>query len=1107
MVVEGYRQAPIKAHEQPATLRNERAQSSVASTTIESFFSKLGFNTQATIYRNGDTNREANNGSPEDAFKSLTIGNPPVFSESACLALITLATILQKDASKGSFAWIFLVHRALIGETRISDRSQSSTASTDENLETSKLIDVFSVLSRSILDNRSWRDIMSAHSIKCDVADLIDGRLFNSVAADLQRHSFSKENKFAYLDQQVEDFVRVLEFICGINLDYHDQKVFSNGKPKKTSGLSTRSKRTELSILPFSNAIFDKHLRPIEISIDSSISFDRQSAKIIQEIAYWHSAKRRQDPKSNIPISDWDKSRALRRNQFFMAEMQAYAASLTSSAGKVLDPKFIAVADGKKNNKGYIESNKDSEDSASSKKLHNPKTTTNRKGAGKRSMMDDIAANKTAKTNEQLEKLFSSWQTVRKTLDSEPQLSSKYLKTKTYLRDLRWNDLPQPKRVILQAEIEFYILTILVDIYQSLCSKDEPRGSKKVELYSVAALIWDSIRKLSVSDGLTKPLIDHITQISRVLDLPTTSFPQPTSERKLTFQWKLYIPSSKDLSIGLKPVDFQCLHCGPYMDRNLDSAFDDRVPFEPDGWQRRVLDELDAERSVFVVAPTSAGKTFISFYAMEKILKANDEGVLVYVAPTKALVNQIAAEIQARYKKTYKHAGTSVWAVHTRDYRINNPSGCQILVTVPHILQIMLLSPSNAKSWSKNVKTIIFDEIHSIGNAEDGVIWEQLLLLAPCPIIALSATVGNPEKFSEWLGATQESSGNKLTMIKHQHRYSDLRKFHFVPPKHFTFSGLSTKSSFATLGLDGVEGLSFIHPVASLVNRSRGMPDDLSLEARDCLSLWQSMSKHQTPRFPVDSSLDPGMSALPKVIAKADIIKWEEKLKALLKTWMLNVDSPFDRVVEDLGKSTINHHAHDQVSRRHAADTAIDEAVQIDENDLFATTLPLLCKLHERDALPAIFFSYDRHKCEMICQAVVSQLIAAEKRWKERSNTWKKHLSDWEQWKKEQNKLAAKKAPKAAPKKRNKDDDDSLGSKADRIQDAANADTSPFASFDPDAPIDGFHFAAKHKVELSELDRDLSFLKKRGLPSWLIGALTRGIGVHHSGMNRKYRQV
>ncbi len=183
-------------------------------------------------------------------------------------------------------------------------------------------------------------------------------------------------------------------------------------------------------------------------------------------------------------------------------------------------------------------------------------------------------------------------------------------------------------------------------------------------------------------------------------------------------------------------VEFQLQHCGPYLERSFDSAPDARVSFEPDAWQRQVLDAIDEDKSILVVAPTSAGKTFISFYAMKKILQANDDDVLVYVAPTKALVNQIAAEIQARFSKQYRRDGRSVWAIHTRDYRTNNPTGCQVLVTVPHILQIMLLAPVNAKkedSWSRRVRCIIFDEVHCIGQAEDGVIWEQLILLAPLP--------------------------------------------------------------------------------------------------------------------------------------------------------------------------------------------------------------------------------------------------------------------------------------------------------------------------------------------------------------------------------------
>lgn len=481
----------------------------------------------------------------------------------------------------------------------------------------------------------------------------------------------------------------------------------------------------------------------------------------------------------------------------------------------------------------------------------------------------------------------------------------------------------------------------------------------------------------------------------------------------------------------------------------------------------------------------------------------------VYVAPTKALVNQIAAEIQARFKKSYKHPGKSVWAIHTRDYRINNPSGCQILVTVPHILQIMLLAPSNAKSWSPRVKYIILDEIHSIGQAEDGVVWEQLLLLAPCPIIALSATVGNPEDFNSWLTATQQSSGFEMSMITHQHRYSDLRKFVFSPPKRFAFRGLADRPSFATLGLDGLQGLAYIHPVASLINKSRGIPDDLSLEARDCLSLFQSMSRHQTKEFPIDPALNPSRKGSPKIIRKADIIEWEASLKKLLKVWMANDQSPFEKVLEDLSRSMeITSTIEKQVSKGTVSDDLDDDMVAIIPDDLCATTLPLLCKLHERDALPAIFFNYDRHRCESICKAVVQQLIEAEKHWKELSPSWKAKLTGFGKWKAEQAKMAGKRQAKKVPSKKGKgDDDDDPSSKMDKIQDAASDEANPYANFDPDAPVDGFHFAARHKAEASELNMYYGQMKWRGLPSWLTDGLQRGIGVHHAGMNRKYRQV
>lgn len=338
------------------------------------------------------------------------------------------------------------------------------------------------------------------------------------------------------------------------------------------------------------------------------------------------------------------------------------------------------------------------------------------------------------------------------------------------------------------------------------------------------ALLWSHVKTMS-DRALPKQCLDGFESFADIFEIPFEATVDGGSPRH-----RLPFTSFPDLDVDFdlptSALEFQLRHCGPYLERTFDSQPDPRVPFEPDAWQRRVLDAIDEDKSLFVVAPTSAGKTFISFYAMKKALQASDDDVLVYVAPTKALVNQIAAEIQARYRKTYKNGGKSVWAIHTRDYRVNNPSGCQVLVTVPHVLQIMLLAPSNANkanSWANRVKRIIFDEIHSIGQAEDGVVWEQLLLLAPCPIIALSATVGNPLEFRDWLQGSQKAKGFDMEMIVHQARYSDLRKFFHHAPKKLIFTGLKSEARLGIPGLDQQDRdrsrFSAIHPVATLVNR------------------------------------------------------------------------------------------------------------------------------------------------------------------------------------------------------------------------------------------------------------------------------------------------
>jgi len=392
------------------------------------------------------------------------------------------------------------------------------------------------------------------------------------------------------------------------------------------------------------------------------------------------------------------------------------------------------------------------------------------------------------------------------------------------------------------------------------------------------------------------------------------------------------------------------------------------------------------------------------------------------------------------------------------------------------------------------VKRIIFDEVHSIGNSEDGLVWEQLLLLAPCPIIALSATVGNASEFFDWLLATQKSIGIEMEMVQHPFRYSDLRKFAYRPPKTFNFQPLITEDTVGLPSLDEALGFQPIHPIASLVNEGRGIPEDLHLEPRDCLSLWKSMKKHSTSEYPLQSSLDPS-SNFPSITRKVDILQWEAKLKQTLKTWMGDVNSPFTAVLHDLTSWTSEN----------PNKTDVNENV-ITRDSLSETTLPMLSELNSRNALPAILFNYDRTKCETIGQSLVSNLKDAQNRWKETSPKWKAQLDGYAKWKKEQDKSKLKRPTIKKSKGKNNEDDDGP-SKGEIEREAAEIEQNPFASFDPDGIVEGFTFANNKVLLPSEVEDMKKKLVWRRVSGWLIEALQYGIGIHHAGMNRSYRQA
>jgi len=286
--------------------------------------------------------------------------------------------------------------------------------------------------------------------------------------------------------------------------------------------------------------------------------------------------------------------------------------------------------------------------------------------------------------------------------------------------------------------------------------------------------------------------------------------------------------ADKARSDSSSTVEFQLLSVPEQLSRPMGSGVDERVPFLPDVWQSKLLDVVDSRNSALVVAPTASGKTFLSYYVMERCLCRSDRGIVIFVAPTKALVNQVKAEIDARFEKHYKYTGTQVVGVFTRDFRENELT-CQILVCVPQCLQILLMSATNL-SWTERIEAIVLDEVHSIGDV-NGEVWEQIILLARCPLIMLSATLGDVDRFEKWLKEVEAAKGRKLYTVKHGERWNDLKTWVFDPSKPKD------------------EGLVSLHPCSVLKPESAmSIPDTLKILPEECVALYGTMR----PALPPD---------------------------------------------------------------------------------------------------------------------------------------------------------------------------------------------------------------------------------------------------------------
>ena len=155
-------------------------------------------------------------------------------------------------------------------------------------------------------------------------------------------------------------------------------------------------------------------------------------------------------------------------------------------------------------------------------------------------------------------------------------------------------------------------------------------------------------------------------------------------------------------------------------------------------------------KNLLVCTPTASGKTLIAeLAALKSIIES--KGKAIYIVPLKALASEKYKDFKKRYGNVAKVA-LSIGDIDSTDsYLVDY----DLIITTSEKLDSLI---RHHAPWVSLISTIIIDEIHLLNDPGRGPTLEILItilrqLLKKAQIIALSATIGNPEELAEWLKA------------------------------------------------------------------------------------------------------------------------------------------------------------------------------------------------------------------------------------------------------------------------------------------------------------------------------------------------------------------
>lgn len=416
---------------------------------------------------------------------------------------LTVLVASKLSASNAHLTSLLLHQAASLSELALPERIFQHQEISEE---TNNFILEFCHEARRFIGSPAWAEAFAGHP-DCDLADLIDGRLLASYA----QNAPPKSN---------EHFELLLKATKALNNLEIPSEPSTSSAAKDLSESSNDDESLKYKVLPFSNSVFDSHLASIHLDVArSSGKADPTSATIFREVTHWHNQKSL-NQKAKVVIEKDPKiaKKALRRNQFFMAEMTSYAASLTNAVGKVLDPEVITLGDKAKPAQANAENKRPKQVQRQSTKNIN---------ASKQAMLDNIAASSKRKDEENAKQWYQAWTVSCAGFEKQIDLASRYNKARQYLADRS-----ETQRQVIGPDVRIYMLNVLLEMWVRYC-----RDNAKDKGLYVAALLFDTARTLCNYDAVTKSIAVCLKATIERLKLPKLQVPPAQGDRKLPFKF------------------------------------------------------------------------------------------------------------------------------------------------------------------------------------------------------------------------------------------------------------------------------------------------------------------------------------------------------------------------------------------------------------------------------------------------------------------------------------------------------------------------------------------------------------------------------------------